>query len=87
MRTGYLQGQSLMFDAARLPSWLRRLGTAFALVLVGCSNPQLYAAGQAWQRNECQRIQNAEERNRCMQSTARSYDEYQKDAAAVKGTK
>jgi hypothetical protein len=89
MRTGSLQSRSRGFDEAAVPlsaSW-RQCAAGLALLFAGCSSQQLYGAGQAWQRTECQRIQNAEERSRCMQSTARSHDEYQKEAAAVKGTK
>jgi hypothetical protein len=50
----------------------------------GCSTQQLYASGQAWQRNECQRIQDFQERKRCSDSSAVSYEEYQKQAAAAK---
>ena len=52
---------------------------------VGCSSQQLYAGGQAWQRNECQRFQDAHERRRCTESAAISFEEYQKQAAASKG--
>jgi hypothetical protein len=50
----------------------------------GCTSQQFYAGGQAWQRNECQRIQDFQERKRCLESTALSYDEYQKQAASAK---
>jgi hypothetical protein len=58
-----------------------------ALALAGCASPQLYGAGQAWQRNECTKIPDAEQRQRCFQSTAMSYDEYQRQQAAAKAAK
>ncbi len=51
-----------------------------ALAGMGCSSQQLYAAGQAWQRQECNRLQETQERQRCMQSTATSFDEYRRQA-------
>lgn len=72
---------------ARRRCGLRRVGAGLALLFVGCSSQQLYSTGQAWQRNECQRIIDTQERSRCMQSTARSFDDYQKEVAAAKGTK
>jgi hypothetical protein len=60
--------------------------TRFALValaaLAGCSSQQLYGGGQAWQKTECQKLQDAAERNRCMASTNRSYEDYQREQAA-----
>ncbi len=87
MRTGSVRNPFKGSDVASSRFAWRRLAAGSALVLVGCSSQQLYGAGQAWQRSECQRIVNAEERNRCMQSTARSHDEYLKEAAAAKGAK
>ncbi len=72
---------------------LRTVKTAslfcFAVLVTGtgCSSQQLYGGGQAWQRNECQRIQDSQERKRCMESAALSYEEYQKQAAAAKAAK
>lgn len=57
---------------------------AFVAALGGCTSQQLYGAGQAWQRNECTKIPDPEQRQRCFQSTATSYDEYQRQQAAAK---
>jgi hypothetical protein len=57
---------------------------AFASALGACSSQQLYGAGQAWQRNECTRIPDVDQRQRCFQSTATSFDEYQRQQAAAK---
>ena len=60
---------------------------AVLVTATGCSSQQLYGGGQAWQKNECQRIQDSQERRRCMESAALSYEEYQKQAAAAKAAK
>jgi len=60
---------------------------AVLITATGCSSQQLYGGGQAWQRNECQRIQDSQERKRCMDSAALSYEEYQKQAAAARAAK
>jgi hypothetical protein len=58
--------------------------TAF---LSGCSTAQVYGAGQAWQRVECSKINDAQERTRCMASTSTSYEDYMRQVEAAKGTK
>jgi hypothetical protein len=55
-----------------------------AIALVGCSSRQLHGAGQAWQRNECIKIPDQQERSRCLSSAAASYEQYQREAAAAK---
>jgi hypothetical protein len=55
--------------------------------LLGCSSQQLYNTGQAWQRNECSKIADAQERNRCMASTNTSYEDYKRQTEEVKGAK
>ena len=57
---------------------------ALAVVLSGCSSQQLYATGQGWQKQECQKILEREQRMRCEQSAATSYERYQAEAAAAK---
>jgi hypothetical protein len=63
------------------------LFAAVLCVAAGCSSQELYGTGQTWQRNECQRIQDLQERKRCMERAALSHEEYQKEAAAAKGSK
>jgi len=52
-----------------------------------CSTEQAYGVGQAWQRNECFKINDAQERGRCLASTGASYEDYKRQSEAVKGTK
>ena len=55
--------------------------------LSSCSSQQVYDVGQAWQRNECYKIVDAQEHGRCMASTSMSYDEYKRRTEAAKGAK
>jgi hypothetical protein len=64
----------------KLSAW--SLGTS--LFLSACSSQQLYNAGQAWQQNQCNKMEDATERNRCMASAKTSYDDYQREAEAAK---
>ena len=54
------------------------------LGLAGCSSQQLYATGQGWQKQECQKMLDREQRTRCEQSAATSYARYQAESAAAK---
>lgn len=57
------------------------------LLFAGCSTQQAYDMGQAWKRNECFRINDTQERNRCMASTSTSYEEYQRESKAARNPK
>ena len=59
----------------------------WAPCLSSCSSQQLYGVGQAWQRNECHKIIDAQEYGRCMASTSMSYDEYKRRTEAAKEAK
>jgi hypothetical protein len=62
---------------------------AFTLLvgLSSCSSQQLYGVGQEWKKNECNKIIDMQERNRCMSSTKTSYEEYKRQSEAAKGGK
>jgi hypothetical protein len=55
--------------------------------LSSCSSQQVYGMGQAWRRNECYKIVDAQEHGRCMASTSMSYDEYKRRIEAGKDAK
>jgi hypothetical protein len=55
--------------------------------LSGCSSQQLYGVGQGWQRNECNRIIDLQERNRCTAGANKSYEEYKRQSEAAEGAK
>ncbi len=55
-----------------------------SLLLVGCSSQQLYGAGQQWQRTECNKINDRDERTRCEQSATTSYESYKTQTEAAK---
>ena len=71
------------FSRCRLAGVLPGL-LAGLLALAGCSSQQLYGAGQGWQQQECQRLADAQERQRCMSSASRSYEEYRREAEAAR---
>jgi hypothetical protein len=53
------------------------LGTA-------CSSQQTYASGQTWQRNECNKLIDMQERQRCVAKANDSYETYQKQVDDIK---
>ena len=54
------------------------LATMIAVLVAGCSWQQGYLSAQGWQRNQCQRLPDQTERERCLASGAMSYDEYRR---------
>jgi hypothetical protein len=54
--------------------------------MAACSSQELYQTGQAWQKNECQKLQDRDERNRCEKSAATSFERYQAEGQAAKKT-
>jgi hypothetical protein len=57
---------------------------ACAGLLCACTAQQLYGAGQAWQKQECSKIVETQERGRCMASNSNTYEEYRRQAEATK---
>ena len=55
-----------------------------AALLAACSSQQLYATGQEWQKNECRKIPDAAERQRCLGSNSRSYEDYKSEAGKAR---
>lgn len=68
---------------------LARLGGAAALgiatLLAGCSTQQLYHSVQGWQQQECRKLPDAAERQRCAASNATSYEDYRRQREAAQG--
>jgi hypothetical protein len=54
------------------------------LLDAACSSQQTYASGQTWQRNECNKIIDMQERQRCVTKANDSYDTYQKQVDDLK---
>lgn len=57
-----------------------------AASLMACSTQQAYGAAQAWQRNECFKINDAQERGRCLASTSTSYEDYKRQSGAARSS-
>lgn len=45
-------------------------------MLAGCSGRQIYDTAAGWRRNECDRIVDAAERSRCLETADLDYDRY-----------
>ena len=48
------------------------------IAATGCSWQQAYVSAQGWQRNQCYRVPDQTERERCLASTALAYDDYRR---------
>ena len=57
--------------------------TAILLNLTACSGQQIYGTGQAWQRNQCFKISDAQERSRCLEAADTPYYEYRRDTGVA----
>ncbi|AGX86828.1 hypothetical protein Cenrod_0721 [Candidatus Symbiobacter mobilis CR] len=53
------------------------------VALGSCTSQQLYGVGQSWQRNECLKIADQQERSRCLSSASTSYEQYKRESQAV----
>ena len=54
------------------------------LLGAACSSRQTCTSGQTWQRNECNKIIDMQERQRCVAKADESYDTYQKQVDDLK---
>ncbi len=52
---------------------------AVLMLSSGCSSQQLYATGQAYQRNQCYKIPDDAGRESCLERAGKSYDEYKRE--------
>jgi len=72
----------------------RRARAATVLVLLiaaaaagaGCSTRHLYDNVQGWQHQQCLRVTDLTERERCRRSSARSYEQYGAERDALRRT-
>lgn len=53
-------------------------GIAVTLIAAGCTARQAYNTGQAWQRNECNKLIDVAERERCLRGTNTPYEDYRR---------
>jgi hypothetical protein len=55
--------------------------TALTGVLAGCSSRQVYDGAAGWRQNQCDRIVDATERGRCLDSANLDYERYRRERA------
>jgi hypothetical protein len=56
------------------------LSLLLVIFLPACTAEQAYGSGQAWQRNQCARIPDKAEYDRCMGKAETSYDSYKRQS-------
>ena len=67
----------------RLPTFKAAGGlVAATLPLLGCTSQELWRRGQQWQKQECLRLKDIDERKRCERSAAMSFEQFQAESAA-----
>ena len=58
-----------------LSRWIARV---IVLAATGCTSKQAYDTGQAWQRRECNKIVDQNERDRCLDGVNTPYEDYKR---------
>ncbi|HMN78939.1 MAG TPA: hypothetical protein PKA20_03305 [Burkholderiaceae bacterium] len=53
-----------------------------AALAAGCTSDRLYAAGQQWQRNECNRLPERDAQQRCLERASVARDDYERRPSA-----
>ena len=54
------------------------------LFLPGCTAERAYGSGQAWQQNQCSRLPDKAEADRCMSKANTSYESYKRQTESEK---
>jgi hypothetical protein len=67
-----------------MPPMKIQTALAASLVFTACTSQELYSTGQQWQKQECGKLQDRDERTRCEKSRALSYDRYKAQADAAR---
>ncbi len=52
--------------------------------LAACSTQTAYLSAQGWQRQQCFRIDDAQQRQRCLKSASTSYEDYQRESGTIR---
>ncbi|MEY4907843.1 MAG: hypothetical protein RL260_1561 [Pseudomonadota bacterium] len=55
--------------------------------LTACSTDQFWNIGQAWQRDHCMKLQDQQDRSRCLADMTRSRDDYERQAEGLRQAK
>lgn len=54
----------------------------FALSLSACTTEQVYSSAQGWQRNQCSKLPDKVEFDRCMSNAGTAYGSYKRENEA-----
>jgi hypothetical protein len=54
--------------------------------VTGCSSQQGYAGAQAWQRSQCLKVVDPQERRRCLDAADTPYDTYKRQSEMIKAS-
>jgi len=66
-------------NSDRLSRVVFAVSTTFVLTLLcACTAEQMYGSGQAWQRNQCSRMPDKADADRCAAGTNTTYDTYKR---------
>jgi hypothetical protein len=57
---------------------LRLTVLVMSMAATGCSWQQAYSSAQGWQRNQCYRLVEQTERDRCLSNANMAYEDYQR---------
>jgi len=57
---------------------------AILSIAPGCTWQQAYFVAQQWQRNECNRLVEQAERDRCVRNATMSYEDYRRQTEGTK---
>jgi hypothetical protein len=66
---------------------LAALLLASLTLLSACSTDQFWNIGQAWQRDQCMKLQGHQDRSRCLADMSRSRDDYERQAEGLRRAK